>query len=705
MFRLLPLTLLLLPLAVWGQAPSNKKEPLPGERMIENYFKSQTKEISQDFLKGIKSKADWEKARPELKRQLYEMLGLWPMPPKDDLKPAVTGKIEREKFTVEKIQFQSLPNLYVTANLYLPKPAPKNAPAILYVCGHGNVVKDGISFGSKVHYQHHPAWFAENGYVAIVIDTLQLSEIPGIHHGTYREKMWWWQTLGYTPAGIECWNGMRTLDYLATRPEVDMKRVGITGRSGGGAYSWWIAAADDRVSAIIPVAGIADLQAQLSEGYPGRLEKGVISGHCDCMFMINHYRWDFAQIAALCAPRPLLLANSDQDDIFPVAGYRRLADQVWKVYDLYGAKEKFQLLETKGPHTDTLELRIGAYRWMNRWLKNDTSEVREGEFKRFEPEELKVLSKTPEGALNPTIHDYFIKPATYEIPASPEVANEWWKGTREKLRTALKEQVFRNQPRNPPELKLKPIQEVIHEGMRLRAFDFTSENGIDLRLFLLTAQGVEKPKLIVLNALGETDWSEWCADLGPAFKESLLLSKEPKLNEVRFNQNKKVLEKEQWAYAAICPRGIGPTKWAEVGSTEDTQIRRRFALIGQTLDERRVWDVRRAVQAVAKIEGLADVPLWLQGKKELAGIALYTAIFEPSVKRLDLWNPPQSHREGPIFLSVRRHLDLPQSLALAAPTPVRLYVKNEAEAKAFAWTTELQKSLKDSSLQIRVVGE
>ncbi len=107
---------------------------------------------------------------------------------------------------------------------------------------------DKISYGSKVSYQHHPAWFAEHGYVCLILDTLQLAEIQGVHHGTSRRGMWWWQTLGYTPAGIECWNAMRALDYLQSRKEVDPKRLGVTGRSGGGATSWWIAAADDRVA-------------------------------------------------------------------------------------------------------------------------------------------------------------------------------------------------------------------------------------------------------------------------------------------------------------------------------------------------------------------------------------------------------------------------------------------------------------------------
>ena len=111
--------------------------------------------------------------------------------------------------------------------------------------------------------------------------------------------MWWWHTLGYTPAGIECWNAMRALDYLETRPEVDARRIGVTGRSGGGATSWWLGAADDRPACIIPVAGIADLHAHLNEGYPGKLASGVIAGHCDCMYMVNTYRWDFGLVAAM----------------------------------------------------------------------------------------------------------------------------------------------------------------------------------------------------------------------------------------------------------------------------------------------------------------------------------------------------------------------------------------------------------------------
>ena len=288
------------------------------------------------------------------------------------------------------------------------------------------------SYGNKVTYQHHGAWFAEHGYVCLIVDTLQLGELQGLHHGTSRFGMWWWQALGYTPAGVECWNGIRALDYLESRKEVDPGRLAVTGRSGGGATSWWVGAADERVKCIIAVAGIADLLAHLSEGYPGRLRDGVIAGHCDCMYFVNTYRWDFTQVMALCAPRALLLGNSDQDVIFPVPGYRRMTEKVKRLYTLLGAGDRFALLETHGPHQDTLALRLGAFRWMNRWLKDDNSEVTEDQRPRLTPQQLKVFKRAPGDAINDVLHERFRQPVRVELPASPEVIREWWKGKARK---------------------------------------------------------------------------------------------------------------------------------------------------------------------------------------------------------------------------------------------------------------------------------
>jgi dienelactone hydrolase len=676
-----------------------------GDRMLDAYFRRQTQRIADACFSDVKTRADWEMKRPELKRQYLEMLGLWPLPPRTDLKATVTGTLEGDGFTVEKLHFQSSPGLYVTGNLYLPKGATQPAPAVLYVCGHGNTVVDKVSYGTKVAYQHHAAWFARNGYVCLILDTLEMGEIPGEHHGTHNKGMWWWQTLGYTPAGIECWNAMRALDYLQTRREVDPKRLGVTGRSGGGATSWWVGAADDRLQCIIPVAGIADLYAHVVEAVAPRFRKGVVNGHCDCMYFVNTYRTDFPLVAALCAPRALMLCNSDVDDIFPVPGYRRLAEKVRRIYDLYGASEKFVLLETKGPHKDTPELRQGAFAWMNRWLKNDTNPVTDPTLPRFTPQQLKVFERLPTDAFNPSIHETFIKPARPEVPQVPAVAREWWAGQRKEWMQELNDKVFRGWPQQPPPLNPRLAGDVIHDGLRLRAFDFTSEDDVELRLWLLTAASTAKPTLVVLTAVDEPGWQAWTQELGPEFKDILHMRQPPKRDDKKFTQNRNALESHQWAFATIAPRGIGPTRWSEVGTPADNHIRRRFALLGQTLDAQRVWDVRRGLAVLREVADLKGGPLWLQGKGEMAGIVLYAGLFEPDVVRFDLWHPPASHRQGPVFLNVRRFLDMPQAMALAFPRQIRLYVKDDDEADRWQWPLQLQKGLGVEHIKIRRLGE
>src|SRR4051812_21830096 len=234
-------------------------DPTPAElaradEAIHKYLTTETERLSKKFLDGATTKAEWEAKRPRLKREFLDMLGLDPLPEKTPLKATTTGTLERGDVVIEKLHYQSRPGLYVTANLYRPKANDKKLPAILYVCGHSGRGRDG----NKTAFQDHGLWFASNGYVCLIIDTLQLGEVAGKHHGTYNLNRWWWHSAGYTPAGVECWNGIRAIDYLLTRPDVDGERIGVTGISGGGAATVWIAAADERVKCAVPVSGMSD---------------------------------------------------------------------------------------------------------------------------------------------------------------------------------------------------------------------------------------------------------------------------------------------------------------------------------------------------------------------------------------------------------------------------------------------------------------
>ena len=139
----------------------------------------------------------------------------------------------------------------------------------------------------------------------------------------------------------------------------------------------------------------------------------------------------------------------------------------------------------------------------------------------------------------------------------------------------------------------------------------------------------------------------------------------PPADEAAFRKTAETLRNSALVLAYVAPRGAGPTAWDQ-SERKQTQHQRRFYLLGQTLDGMRVWDVRRAIQVLRSIQPVGQTPLTLQSRHTAAGIALYAALFEPDVRRLELHDLPRSHRDGPYLLNVQRYLDMPQAVAMAA---------------------------------------
>jgi dienelactone hydrolase len=667
-------------------APAPTTQPTPGDAMLEAYFRAQTVQLTERCLSDIHTLDDWQSHRPEYRRQLAEMLGLWPEPPRTDLKPTITGTLDHGDFLVEKLHFQSRPGLYVTANLFRPKSIEGKLPAILYVCGHSPARKDGVAYGNKTAYQHHAAWFARNGYVCLVPDTLEFGEIDGIHHGLYRLDMWDWISRGYTPAGVETWNAIRCLDYLQSRPEVDPQRLGMTGRSGGGAYTWYTAALDERVKVAIPVAGITDLTNHIIDG--------TIEGHCDCMFMCNTYRWDFPLVAALIAPRPMLLSNSDKDTIFPLSGVERLHARVRDIYKLYKADDKLGLLITEGPHKDTQDLQVPAFRWFNRFLKNDTAPLKDATAEAvFKPEELRVFTVKgePADALNMAIQETFIPVAREpKVPGSKEV----WEAMRGEWMKGLREKVFAGWPQQEQPLAVKPKDGVTSSaGTLVEGYEFNSQEGVPLRLLVCRRRRAPVNSLIIRIA-NEEKWQK-CLQITllnhVSHDEGWRVA--GPTTPITVEDRAEVFRPEDAATIIIAPRGIGPTAWSG-DQKKQTQILRRFWLVGQSLDGMRVWDVRRALQAVRELPALdeplranATVPITLAADGGMAGVALYASLFEPEIKRLELTNVSASHVDGPNFLNVLKVLDIPAAVAMAAE---RCEVKITSSEPAGTWDYPLE---------------
>lgn len=687
--RLLALSLMLLVVApALAQSPATAR----GDQMLAKYFEQETSRLERGSLATPASQAQWLGDREKHRSQLLEMLGLDPLPEKTPLKPVVTGTTDHDDIAVENLHFQSRPGLYVTANLYRPKEVTRPLPAVLYVCGHGGVKKDGVSYGNKVYYQQYGAWFARNGYVCLTIDSLQLGEIEAFHHGTHHLDMWWWINRGYVPAGVEAWNCVRALDYLETRKEVDKSKFGVTGRSGGGAYSWYIAAIDERIGCAVPGAGITDLRNHVVDG--------CVEGHCDCMYFHNSYEWDYANLAGLVAPRSLLVSNTDTDPIFPLSGVVRIFEKVRPLYKLAGVPEKYGLSIGPGGHVDTQDTQVDAFRFLNLHLKGDNTPVTKLTEKFFEPGQLRVFKDgLPADQTNTTIQESFV--AAAPEPVVPKSKDDWNK-TRDEWMLALKAKTFRSWPDQAASPIAMPIFDVKQDGVRLQAFDFTSQEAIELRLYVAQRADLEKADLVVLNVLDDAGWSEFLATYRGAFAEQFKDEAQVDVNEDEFASTKKMFATFPWAMAYVAPRGVGPTAF-NADPKKHTQVLRRFQLLGQTLESGQVYDARRAIATLRSLPAFANTPLWLQAHRRMAGVALYASLFEPDIVRIDLHDLPLSHRHGPFFFNVQRILDTPQAVAMAAERSKVVLYQDKPEGWEFPQSVGKALGWNEKQVQVRVM--
>jgi cephalosporin-C deacetylase-like acetyl esterase len=658
MTRLIPVACLLL-LAAPARA-DDKPDTKAGDEMIDKYLARLARALSGRFLDGAKTRAEWEQKVPRLRREYLDMLGLWPLPEKTPLHATVTGTIEHEGAVIEKLHYQSRPGLYVTANLYRPKEPRGKLPAILYVCGHSGKGRDG----NKTAFQDHGLWFANNGYVCLIVDTLQLGEITGVHHGTYGirtenyairkepvETRWWWQALGYTPAGVECWNGVRGIDYLVSRPDVDPERIGVTGISGGGAATFWIAAADERVKVAVPVSGMSDLESYVANK--------VINGHCDCMFLVNTYQWDWTTIAALVAPRPLLFANSDNDTIFPMDGNRRVMAKLRQLYKMYDKPDLVDEYISKGGHEDRADLRVAAFGWMNRHLKNDTAPVKYEPYKQLPGKELRVFPEDkdlPKDALNDKIDETFVKRAEVKLPEAGRF-KEWKKGMIEQL----KEKCFRSFPNEIPAATDAPWKGPLVVNAQTEA-GITVHSGLMYYLHGKWGYGTGIPH--------------------PHDVRFMLITQREEELDPKDSWPRKRLGGDDLPGTVLNARGV-QKPWTE--KSPPNYVERSHVLLGRTVDSGRLLDVIMMVRATPdKEKGIR-----LVGRGQAGVIAAYAALFEPSIKEVVIIDPPTSHKDGPIFLNVLRVLDIPEALGLLAPD-VKLTLIN-AKDKAFDRTEQLYK--------------
>ena len=603
---------------------------LPGDRAIQQYLALRTRSIHTSFDKDLVSLEAWKSQRKKYLHEYFYMLGLWPLPAKTPLRATVTRTLQEDSFVVEMLHYQSRPGLYVTGNLYRPariEPGQR-LPAVLYVCGHASNGRNG----NKTSYHSNGIWFARHGYVCLVVDTLQLGEIAGIHHGTYREQRWWWHSRGYTPAGVECWNGIRGIDYLTSRPDVDPDRIGVTGISGGGAATFWIAAADERVHLAVPVSGMADL--------PSYVTNRLINGHCDCMMMYNTFQWPWTRIASLVAPRPLLFVNSDHDPIFPMDANDRVINRLERLYGLHGASDQVDAVISAGDHNYRRDIRKAVYRFINMHLQGNPAEVLDSEVDlatsrsgnpKIPLKQLRVFptdEDLPSDPINATVDEVFVPVAHVELPRTADY--QWWK---EKLVAQLRHVTFRGFP--------QPFPVATLHKTNLRITTLNTEPGIRVRLHLpgITSEQTPVALTVTTKPLGKR----------------------------RPAANQYILE----------PRGVGASRWTS--NNPPNFVERSHALLGTTVDAGRVWDIAATYRYVRR-QVPDHLQVVLRGEGAAAVLAAYAAVLEPAIAQLDLTSPLETHmnQHAPQLLNVLRVCDIPDTIGLLAPRHLRLHGADSA---------------------------
>lgn len=291
-----------------------------------------------------------------------------PFPPRSDLNARVVGGFARDGYRVETVIFDSRPGFPVTATLYLPEGDPP-FPAVVSPCGHS---ANGRMY--DVYQRAHIA-FAKAGFVCLSYDPVSQGERvqylddagkPVLAGCCHEHCMAGNQAnlTGGNMANLRIWDGIRALDYLLTRPEVDPGRVAVTGNSGGGTLSTYLLCLDERYAAGAPCCYITTLVHRIATRMAADSEQQFVPMLLEGI--------DHPDLLLPAAPKPVLIGAATRD-FFPIEGARRTADDLRRIYDILGRPEAVGLCETNDTHGWNQELREGVTRWFRRWLQEDTT--------------------------------------------------------------------------------------------------------------------------------------------------------------------------------------------------------------------------------------------------------------------------------------------------------------------------------------------
>jgi len=613
------------------------------------------------------------------------------LPERTPLNAKVTGTLKRNGYRIEKIIFESQPAFYVTANLYLPETGRAPYPGILMPLGHER--------GGKAHeaWQRLAVTFAKNGFAILLYEPVSQGERVQLYDPDLGESKVRQATSEHTLAGTQClllghsfarhviWDGMRALDYLVSRPEVDSSRIGCTGNSGGGTLTAYLSALDDRIKVAAPSCYLTNWKSLIEtigaqdaeQNLPPFLSEGL----------------DQADFVTAFAPKPYLILSAARD-FFPIAGTRQTFRETKRLYGLMGAEEKLNMIEADDEHGYTKPRRLAAYRWMNRWLKGpglqEDAPIDEPEIEIESEEDLRC---TQAGQVSislggETIFSINLGEARRVKPKRNAIITpEDLRRFQAEIRAQVQQLTAFEKPAGSPEVRA--FGEIARGGYRIEKLLIEGDPAIPALLF--------KPD-----------------DPRPKRRAILYVHENGKAAEANVGGEIEELARSGAIVLAIDLRGRGETReesnrvWDIFGHFESAMT---ALLVGKTLVGLRAQDVVRAVDALAARRDVEMEGLSAFGKGDAAVVLLHAAALDDRIKSLTVeemlisyesvvaWKIHQEVFES-IVPAALANYDLPDLAASLAPRRLRIInavnprgqraetqqVKREYEAaqKAFA---------------------
>src|SRR5262245_12257839 len=540
-------SLWLIALIATAQAQQGTQDPLLAwlDRIAQQQLQRREQAIAE-----IRTVDDAEKRKQWARAKILELIG--GLPDYDGpLNARVTGRVNSDSIVIEKVIFESLPGLFITANLYRPD-RPGRYPAILFPLGHWDE--------GKVAAQLTAANLAAKGFVVLAFDPIGQGERQQAYDrrlgrslvgGSVNQHFMNGATsllIGQSFARYRIWDAKRALDYLLGRPEVDPEKVGCTGCSGGGTVTAYISALDPRIKVAAPACYMNSYRV-LFTGSIGDSEQSLPN------FLSSGL--DLTDYVELFAPKPWLIAST-LEDFFTPEGARLVYEESRRWYRIYGAEEKIRWVVGPGPHGTPREVREAIYEWMIRWLNDGKGDWREQSVKLYPDHELQV-TRSGQVADEPQSRDLYQH-------ILDDYRNRRRQGSAQELMAELRKLTPASESKPPT---MKTVAESADELIMTERIAIETEPGLEITGTLYTPRAPGRKGAVLVVSAGET------ASLAMAFAKAGRVALELK------------------------PRGPATDRDIRRPMIGEWITNTRAWLIGRNLPAMRAYDISRGVDALA----------------------------------------------------------------------------------------------------------